>query len=437
MLLRRRIAGVLVALGLLSGGFTAPAQAHALPAGPVAAPVLVPAASGVDASLLAGKLAAISRKSLGTSGWAVYSSAGDRVVANDGLLVPASTTKILTALAAIDILGADKTFTTKVVSAKKGRITLLAGGDPYLVSYRSTVPARKANLEDLAAATAKALKKSGVKKVTLTFDAPLFSGASYSSSWKQSWSSYTARIMSLTVNAGMSGSYAYTNPASSTAKLFAKKLAARGIKVTYAGSTSVAKGAKTIASVTSARLGTLVRRMLRYSDNVAAEMFARHIARATGRTPSFAGGSATITAWLKERGLWASGMAIDGGSGLSSSTKVRPSVLAKAVGFALDDARYVDVVAGLPVAGVNGTLKRRFNDPSEKAGRTVVHAKTGSLKKVNALAGYTTSRDGEVLTFAFLTTQDGKHSTAAGNWLDRSATVLTTCGCSLAPTTGG
>jgi len=435
MLLRRRIAGVLVALGLLSGGFAAPVQA--LPAAPVARPVLLPAASGVDAALLSAKLAAVSRGSLGSTAWAVYSSDGDRLVANDALMVPASATKIFTALAAIDILGAGKTFTTKVVSARKGRITLVAGGDPYLVGSASTVPAKKANLNDLAAATAKALKTSGVKKVTLTYSAPLFSGASYSSSWKQSWSSYTARIMSLTVNQGMSGSYAYTNPARSTAKLFAKKLAAKGIQVTYAGAAAAPEGAATVASVTSARLGTLVRRMLRYSDNVAAETLARHIARATGRSPSFAGGSATITAWLKSKKLWASRMAIDGGSGLSSNTKVRPSVLAKAVGFALADPKYVDVVKGLPIAGVNGTLKRRFNDPSEKAGRTVVHAKTGSLKKVNALAGYVTTRDGGVLTFALLATQDGRHSTAAGNWLDRSATAMATCGCALAPTTGG
>lgn len=430
MQLRRRLAGALLALGLLGGSFVPTAQAlPALAPAQPRAPLAVP--SAVDGTSVAAKLATISRSSLKTTAWAVYTPDGKKVTASDKLIVPASTTKILTAMAALDILGADKTFTTKVVSAKKGKITLVASGDPYLVSSPSTVPAKKANLTDLAKRTASALKKAGVKKVTLTFDAPLFSGASYSSSWKQSWASYTPRIMSLTVNGGMTGSKAYTNPASSTAKLFASKLKAKGIKVTYAGSTNTPKGAKTVASVTSATLGTQVRRMLRYSDNVAAENYARLIARATGRTPSFAGGSATIKAWMKSKGLWASDMVIDGGSGLSSNTKVLPSVLARAVGLALRDATYKDVRVGLPVAGVNGTLKNRFNDPSEKAGRNVVHAKTGSLKKVNALAGYLQTRDGDVLTFAFGATHDGKHSTAAGNWLDRSATALVTCGCAL------
>lgn len=435
MQLRRRLAGVLVALGLLSGGITAPAPAHALPISPTA-PMLAPSATGVDASLLASRLAAVSKKSLSTTGWAVYSRDGDRLAANDKAMVPASATKILTALAAIDTLGARKTFTTKVVSSKKGKITLVAGGDPYLVSSKSSVPAKKANLTTLASSTAKALKKAGVKKVTLTYSAPLFSGDSYSPSWKKSWSSYTPRIMSLTVNQGKSGGSAYSNPARSTTKLFASKLRAKGIKVTYAGAKSPAKGARTLASVTSASLGTQVRRMLRYSDNVAAEMMARHVARATGRSASFTGGSAAITAWLKSKTLWGSGMAIDGGSGLSSNTKVLPSVLARSVGFALADAKYVDVVKGLPVAGVDGTLKKRFNDPSEKAGRKVVHAKTGSLKKVNALAGYVTTKSGEVLTFAFLATHNGSHSRTAGNWLDRSATVLASCGCGL-PGAGG
>lgn len=423
-MLRRPLLGLLLAFGLVFSGLLAPPATAAAPLAPKAAPKL-------DSDALAARLQAVSQKGLDSTAWAVYTADGKPLVVNDQPMVPASTTKVLTALAAIDVLGADKTFTTKVVSAKKGRIVLVAGGDPYLTSGRSTVPAKKANLTDLAAATAKALKKQKVKKVTLTYSATLFSGPSYAPSWKKSWASYTPRIMSLTVNGGMSGYRAYTDPGYSTAKLFASKLKAKGIKVSFAKVGKVPKGAKTLASVTSARLGTMVRRMLRYSDNVAAETFARHVALKSGRAGSFTGGSAALTAWLKSKKLWGDGMKIDGGSGLSSKTKLLPSVLARSIGFALADARYVDIVKGLPVAGVDGTLKNRFNDASEKAGRKVVHAKTGSLKQVNALAGYLTTKDGQLLTFALLAKHDGKHSTAAGNWLDRSATTVATCGCSL------
>lgn len=430
-MLGRRLIGLLLGLGLALTGLLAPPAAAAPLATPLAAPAAPQEPPRLDVKLVGAKLAKLSQKNLSSTAWAVYTADGEAVLANDKPMVPASTTKILTALAAIDLLGAKRTFTTKVVSAKKGRIVLVAGGDPYLTSGRSTVPAKKANLTDLAAATAKALRKQGVKKVTLTYSAPLFSGPSYSPSWKKAWASYTPRIMSLTVNGGKAGWTAYSDPGLSTARLFAAKLKAKGIKVAFARTGAVPKGARTIASVTSAPLGTMVRRMLRQSDNVAAEVFARHIAIKVGKAPSFDGGSAAITAWLKSRKLWGAGMRIDGGSGLSSRTRLLPSVLARAVGFALADSRYVDVVKGLPVAGVNGTLKNRFNDPSEKAGRTVVHAKTGSLKQANALAGYLTTADGQVLTFAFLATQNGNHSTRAGNWLDRSAAALVTCGCAL------
>ncbi len=399
---------------------------------PLAAPAAPKAAPSFDIDLMSNRLSALPQKNLTSTAWAVYTAGGEPLVVNDQLMVPASTTKILTALAAIDLLGADRTFTTKVVSARKGRIVLVAGGDPYLTSGRSSAAAKKANLTDLAAATAKALKKAKVKKVTLTFSAPLFSGASYSPSWKKAWSSYTPRIMSLTVNGGKSGSSAYGNPARSTAKLFASKLKAKGIKVTFTGSSSVPKDAETVASVTSAPLGTMVRRMLLYSDNVAAETLARHVAIAAGQAPSFDGGSAAISGWLQGKGLWGDGMVIDGGSGLSSNTRVLPSVVARSVGFALADQRYVDVIKGLPTAGVSGTLSRRFNDPEELAGRKVVRAKTGSLKQVNALAGYVTTATGEVLTFAYFASHNGKYSTTAGNWLDRSASVLAACGCATA-----
>lgn len=428
-MLRRRLLALFLTSALATAGFLVP-TAQAAPRIPTAS--VVSADASLDGDLIAARLKAVSRKNLESTAWAVYTADGEALVVNDKLMVPASTSKTFTALAAIDVLGADKTFTTKVVSAKKGAITLVGGGDPYLTNGASTAAAKKANLASLAKKTAKALKKQKVKSVKLTYSAPLYSGPSYSPSWKESWRADTPRIMSLMVNGGMSGGKAHSNPARTTADLFAKRLKAEGIKVTSITSASAPKGAKTVASVTSARLGTMVRRMLRHSDNVAAETFARHIAIKTGREPTFGGGSTAIAGWMKSKDLWAKGMKIDGGSGLSSKTKVTPSVLARSIGLALSNKRYVDVVKGLPIAGVDGTLKQRFDDPSEKAGREVVHAKTGMLKQVRSLSGYVTTKDGQVLTFALLATHDGTHSSSAINWLDRSATTLATCGCLLA-----
>ena len=54
---------------------------------------------------------------------------------------------------------------------------------------------------------------------------------------------------------------------------------------------------------------------------------------------------------------------------------------------------------GLPIAGIDGTLKNRLKD-TLSAGW--VRAKTGSLDGVVSLAGYAGRRDGKVLTFSFL-----------------------------------
>lgn len=430
----RRLTGTLLAVVLVTG-----AGPTALPAQADTTPLLAPRAVVPDASILASKLAGVSRKSLTSTAGAVYTASGDPLYLAEKAMVPASTIKIVTAMAALDVLGPDKRFTTKVVSAKKGRLTLVAGGDPFLRSSPSkSVAAWKANLDDLVTQATSVLRSQKVKTVKVSFNASLFSGPGYAPSWKKSWDWYTPRISSLTVNGGKTGSKAYVNPAVSTTKLFIKKLKAKGFTVSYAGSGAKPAGARTVASVSSAPLSVAVGRMLRVSDNVAAETLARHVARMMHKPGSFTGASAALTSWLKSHKLWKSGMAIDGGSGLSSRTRVFPSVLARAVGLSLADRTYSAVVTGLPVAGVSGTLEDRFNDPSEKAGRGVVHAKTGTLKKVAALAGYVTTADGTLLTFAFLATHDGTHNKAAGNWLDRSATVLATCGCqAFQPTTSG
>ena len=70
--------------------------------------------------------------------------------------------------------------------------------------------------------------------------------------------------------------------------------------------------------------------------------------------------------------------------------------------LALAEVEFTPIVDGLPVAGESGTLKNRFDDPKEAAGRHVVHAKTGTLSGLAGLTGYVTTADGAVLVFAEL-----------------------------------
>jgi D-alanyl-D-alanine carboxypeptidase/D-alanyl-D-alanine-endopeptidase (penicillin-binding protein 4) len=56
----------------------------------------------------------------------------------------------------------------------------------------------------------------------------------------------------------------------------------------------------------------------------------------------------------------------------------------------------------LPVGGVDGTLQGRFTDGP---GRNRVHAKTGSLRGVQALAGYVTTAAGQPVAFSIYANQ--------------------------------
>ena len=80
-------------------------------------------------------------------------------------LIPASTLKILTAAAALDVMDADHRFTTRAVEGTEpGQIVLVGGGDPTLTA--DDQPAQgTTQLSVLAQATSAALKASGTTSI--------------------------------------------------------------------------------------------------------------------------------------------------------------------------------------------------------------------------------------------------------------------------------
>lgn len=384
-----------------------------------------------DPDKLAAALGKVSRKGISASGIVVLDAATGTELASRGdkPLVPASALKVLTAMTALDSLGPDATFTTSVVEDGDSGIILVGGGDPLLTDASSESSVKPASLERLAAATAKALKAAGTRKVSLGYDNTRFTGTSWNPGWDKTWRAFTPPVSALGITGGQLNQWqAEAKPALAAAKAFAARLAKRGIKVTTIKARSAEAEARTLASASSATVSRLVRNALLYSNNVTTEILARQAALASGRAGSFTGATQTIRAWLRVNGLWTEGMTITDASGLSKRSKVTPSSLAGAIRLALGQDRYAGVVNGLPVAGKSGTLKTRFNDSSEKAGRGVVHAKTGTLRNVASLAGYTTTKDGAVLVFAAIANKTAGRTTGY-NWLDRSAAVLTRCGC--------
>jgi D-alanyl-D-alanine carboxypeptidase/D-alanyl-D-alanine-endopeptidase (penicillin-binding protein 4) len=425
----RRLLTSILAAPLVVALTAVPAAAPSLALTPQVVPI--PADAPLpDPSILAAKLKKVSIKGIKKVGLVVTTGDGQVLVDRGSAtpLTPASTMKVPTAMTALDILGADATFATRVVDAGP-RIVLVGGGDPLLTDKTSTSSYKPASLQKLAAATVLALKAAGRTRVGLRYDASLFSGPTFSPHWKKKWLGWEARVAALEINAGkVSGGRASSNPPRTAAKAFAKRLKAAGITVTTVLGGREPAGAPEIARVTSTSLGRIVQRTLLVSDNVAAETISRHAALKNGLAGSFTGAAANVTAWLTAHGLWSPGQRILDGSGLAPASKLTTGVLAGAMRLAMASDAFDPVTAGLPVAGESGTLEHRFDDPSEAAGRHTVHAKTGTLSGLAGLTGYLTTADGAVLVFAAL----GNKATSyyrVYNWLDREAAAMAGCGC--------
>ncbi|TCO30334.1 D-alanyl-D-alanine carboxypeptidase/D-alanyl-D-alanine-endopeptidase (penicillin-binding protein 4) [Kribbella steppae] len=357
--------------------------------------------------------------------------------------VPASTLKLLTTVSALETLGADHTFSTKVVSAAKGAIILVGGGDPLLTVKRQTDPTdypTRASLQVLAASTAKALKAQGISSVTLGYDASLFSGPAINADWESKYvpEGIAAPTSALWVNEGRLApgmAKRAPSPAQAAAAAFVLQLKAAGIKVTGIPKPAVAPtAAKAVAQVASPSVGEIVEYVNLHSDNDGAEVMLRHVGLATKNGGSYVGGVKGVKATLTKLGLDVSKATIEDGSGLSRTNRVPLDVLAGAVRVAASDdhPELRHLLTGLPVAGFTGSLEDRFASPGTGGGTGLVRAKTGTLTGVHSLAGLVRDRTGTLLVFAVATDSVPVPKTlAARAALDRAAAALANCGCAV------
>jgi D-alanyl-D-alanine carboxypeptidase/D-alanyl-D-alanine-endopeptidase (penicillin-binding protein 4) len=351
-----------------------------------------------------------------------------------GASMPASTLKLLTATAALEVLGPGHTFATRVVADRRRSLTLVGGGDPYLVSKR---PARAlpgdASLQTLAAETARALKSRGVHAVSLAYDASLFTGPEVSPAWRASYvpDAEVSPITALWADRGVAPDGSREpDPAESAAEQFAAFLRADGIDLTGDVEERTAPpDARELARVTSLPLADIVERVLQVSDNDGAEVLGHQTGLAVNGHGSFAGGAAAVRQTLTDLGIGLPGAKIYDGSGLSRHDRLSAETLVSVLQLASasDHPELRSVVTGLPVAAYDGSLAYRFDRSS---GRGWVRAKTGTLTGTSALAGLVTDARGRPLVFAFLSNHIPPAGTDdARDALDDLAATLATCPC--------
>ncbi|WP_234401911.1 D-alanyl-D-alanine carboxypeptidase/D-alanyl-D-alanine endopeptidase [Thermobifida halotolerans] len=419
----------------------------------VAETVPLPAAADaetVDPARLADKLDdPMSRSGIveGLSAYVVDAETHQELYAHDAdeERVPASTTKIVTAVAALHAVGPDARIDTRVVrGSSPDEVILVGGGDPTLTETDDPdrYP-RLASLEELAAGTADALAEAGVTTVRLGYDESAYAGDSLGPGWKQGYvdEGSTATVHALMMDCGriqttevcglldIEDKYGprETDPPLAAAEAFARQLGEVGITVTGAPqATRAAADAETLASVSSPPVGTLVEKILLDSNNNVAEALARQVAVVRGEEPSFEGAARAVMAVMDELGV--EGVRVSDGSGLSVDNRITAQALVELLVLSADPAHpeLYPTLSGLPTAHATGSLDNRYApDGSAGAGAGLVRAKTGTLNEVSSLAGTAYTSEGRLLVFAFM----ANHPGATWQAVDILASTLTECGC--------
>jgi D-alanyl-D-alanine carboxypeptidase/D-alanyl-D-alanine-endopeptidase (penicillin-binding protein 4) len=322
----------------------------------------------------------------------------------DEPVVPASTQKLLVAVAALEVLDPDSRLRTLAVAAAPaaggvlgGDLTLVGGGDPLLATadYMSRFrrqPQVFTDLDELATAIAAA----GVRRIegSVVGDEGRYDRQRYLPSWPLRYVEQDSigPASALSVNDGFARYPTATDrsvelepaadPAVDAAAVLTRLLEARGIEVGGEPRAGAAPDAATeVAAVESRPLIDVVAQLLRESDNETGELLLKELGRTAG-TPTTVGGSAVVGDAIAD----ARAEVVDG-SGLSVDNRVTCDLLVDL----LERPVTGDLVGDrLPVAGETGTLTERFHGTALEG---VLRAKTGSLTSVAALAGFVEDDD--------------------------------------------
>jgi serine-type D-Ala-D-Ala carboxypeptidase/endopeptidase (penicillin-binding protein 4) len=326
---------------------------------------------------------------------------------NDRISVlPASVQKIVVAAVALEVLGAEHRYTTRVVGPSpvdgvvSGDLVLVGGGDPLLAG--DWYPA--SNLERFPLFNHTSLDQladtvvgAGVTRVT---GAVLGDGSRYDDEFAApGWGLGVAGLEAgpygaLMVNDArvLGDDLRASEPAQAAAREFVRLLTERGVTVDGPpGVGRAAEGGKDLGTIASVALPDVIEEMLTNSDNNTAEMMVKEIGFVGGGTGTRVAGLAVMASTLEAWGIDLADVVLTDGSGLSLDNSMTCAALLAILQRAGDDS---PVGRALPLASTTGTLSGAFAD-GPVAGRLL--GKTGTLNNppfnedppaVKALAGY-------------------------------------------------
>jgi N-acyl-D-amino-acid deacylase len=164
-------------------------------------------------------------------------------------------------------------------------------------------------------------------------------------------------------------------------------------------------GAVKLGEIQSAPLRDMVTTIMKPSQNLKTDLVFNHVGELDRRadTPAWRQSEelavAAFEKFLRTAGIVSGGTIFEEGSGLSRNNLTTTGDLAQLLKFMATHREREAFTASLPIAGVDGSLRRRFKGTAAE-GKLL--AKTGTLRYATALSGYVTSPAGEKLIFSIM-----------------------------------
>jgi D-alanyl-D-alanine carboxypeptidase/D-alanyl-D-alanine-endopeptidase (penicillin-binding protein 4) len=150
----------------------------------------------------------------------------------------------------------------------------------------------------------------------------------------------------------------------------------------------VPASARLIAAQESPPLAMLIRDINKFSNNVMTQQLFLTMGAAGGEPGNPARGAAAVRGLLAARGIAAPELVLENGCGLSRVERISADTLGNVLSDAWNSQWMSELMASLPVSGVDGTMKSRNVAPG------AAHMKTGMLEDTRAVAGYVQAASG-------------------------------------------
>lgn len=325
------------------------------------------------------------------------------------LLRPASTMKSLVALTALDKLSIYHQFTTKLAydgtitnGVLTGNIYCIGGFDPLFDS------------QDMQAFV-RSIKALGIHRIqgSLIADVSMMEGPRWGIGWCWDDDEYNPPLFPLLVN----GKDRFMQSLQS--ELRAAGITPPGLVVRgQAPSTALPLSSR------SHSMEEVLQPMLKDSDNLCAEAMFYQLAASRRSSHATADDARlVINDFIRKIGLNPESYNIADGCGLSQYDYLSAELEMALLKYAYEHKEIYNVFfPALAIGGVDGTLDYRMHNKTLKG---AVHAKTGTLTGVSALAGYTSASNGHLLAFSIM--NNGVLETPeAQSWQDEVCLVLHT-----------